>query len=132
MAEYLNSTSISKGSRVTGWILSILPVLIFIMSASFKFNQPGPDFAEGVTKMGWTPEVMFKLGFVELACAIIYIIPQTSYLGAILLTAYMGGAVATHLRVEEPFYLQILIGVFIWGGLWLRDTRLRELIPFRS
>ena len=132
MSEYLNSSSISKGAKIGGWIMSVLPVLVLLMSASFKFIQPGPDFAEGLAKMGWTPEVMFKLGFVELACALIYIIPQTSILGAILLTAYMGGAVATHVRVGDPFYTQVLVGVFVWGGLWLRDTRIRALIPFRS
>jgi hypothetical protein len=76
------------------------------------------------------------LGAILLACAILYAIPRTSVLGAILLTAYMGGAVATHVRVGSPIFTHILfgvyLGVFLWGGLYLRDRRVRELIPLRS
>lgn len=79
--------------------------------------------------MGWSPGVMFKLGFVEIACAILYLIPRTPVIGAILLTAYLGDAVATHVRVGEPFWMPILVGVFVWLGLWLRDLRLKKLLP---
>jgi DoxX-like protein len=72
------------------------------------------------------------LGIVELACTVIYIIPRTSVLGAILLTGYLGGAVATHLRIGEPYFMPIIFGVLVWGGLFLRDERLRALIPLRS
>ena len=132
MSDYLNAASVSKGARITGWIMSILPVLLFLFSASFKFIQPGPDFAKGVVEMGFTPEQMFKLGFVELGCTLLYLIPRTSVLGAILLTAYMGGAVVTHFRVDQMFIIQILVGVLIWGGLYMRDLRIRALIPFKS
>ena len=131
MSEYLNSSSISKGARITGWVMSILPVLLLLLSATFKFLQP-TGFAEGLEHMGWSADVMFKLGVVEVSCAILYLIPRTSILGAILLTAYMGGAVATHLRVGDAFIIQVLVGMLIWGGLWMRDTRIRALIPFKS
>ena len=68
----------------------------------------------------------------ELSCTIIYLIPRTSVIGAILLTGYLGGAIQTHLRVGDAFVAQFIFGVVIWGGLYLRDTRLRALIPFRK
>ena len=69
---------------------------------------------------------------VELACAIIYAIPRTAVLGAILMTGYLGGATATHLRVGEPFYLPIVVGIVVWIGLYLRDERLHALVPLRD
>ena len=72
------------------------------------------------------------LGVLELACTALYVIPRTSVLGAILLTGYLGGATVTHLRIGEPFWGPPLVGVFLWGGLYLRDPRLRALIPFKS
>ena len=75
---------------------------------------------------------MFGLGILEFAVAAIYLIPRTAVLGAILIAAYMGGAVAAHVRVGDPFVVQIGIGVLAWLGLWMRDTRLRSLIPIRS
>ena len=121
--------TVSKGARIAGWVLSILPVLVLLMSASFKFLQPGEDFKKGIEQLGWSGPLMFKLGFVEVACAIIYLIPRTAVLGAILVTAYMGGAIATHVRVGDPFYTQILVAVFVWAGLYFRDMRIRRLLP---
>lgn len=132
MSKYLNSAPVSKGARIGGWIVSVLPVLLLLMSATFKFIQPEPGFADGLAHMGWTPESVFKLGFVEIGCTVLYLIPRTSYLGAILLTAYMGGAVATHVRVGDVFVTQILVGVFIWLGLYMRDPRIRALIPIKT
>jgi hypothetical protein len=103
-----------------------------LMSATFKFIQPGKEFADGLEHMGWKADVMFILGFVEVACAIIYLVPKTSILGAILLTGYLGGAIATHVRVGDQFIAPALLGIFIWLGLWLRDPRLKALIPLRS
>jgi hypothetical protein len=81
------------------------------------------------------PDVMFGLGLVLLACIVLYVIPKTSVLGAILLTGYLGGAVASHVRVGEglfPVFFPVMVGVLIWLGLYLRDVRLRLLIPLRS
>ena len=126
-----SDTPVSKTMLWISYVVSALPVLLLIMSASFKFIQPA-GFAEGVTQMGWDSGKMFYLGVVEISCVVIYLIPRTAILGAILLAAYMGGAVATHVRVGDPFWTQVLVGAFVWGGLWLRDPRVRALIPFRS
>ncbi|MBX7255245.1 MAG: DoxX family protein [Candidatus Hydrogenedentes bacterium] len=114
-----------------GRIMSTLPVLMLLMSATMKFMQP-PDAAKGFEHLGWPITLATKLGIVELACTALYVIPQTSVLGAILLTGYLGGATATHVRVEEAFHMPILLGVLIWGGLFLRDPRIRALIPLRK
>jgi hypothetical protein len=90
---------------------------------------------EATTKIGYPTEIIRPLGLICLACTILYAIPRTSILGAILLTAYLGGAVASKVRIEDPLFSSILFGVYfgilVWGGLYLRDGRLRELIPLR-
>ena len=114
--------------------MSAIPILMLLMSAVMKFVKP-PPVAEGFSHLGWSMNLALGLGIVELACTIIYIIPQTAVLGAILLTGYLGGAVATHVRVEEglfPITFPIIFGALLWGGLVLRDARLRSLIPWRS
>lgn len=132
MSEYLNRAPVSKGVKIVSWVISILPVLLMLMSATFKFIQPGQEFADGLAHMGWSSDVMSKIGVVEIACVVIYLIPRTSILGAILTTAYLGGAVATHVRVGDPFYTPIIVAVLVWLGLWLRDPRVKALIPMRS
>lgn len=114
-----------------GWVLTILPCLLLLMSATMKFIQP-TGFDEGLQHMGWTADKMTVIGVVEIVCVVLYLIPKTSVLGAILLAAYLGGAVATHVRVGDPFFIPILAGVFVWLGLWMRDGRLRELTPLRD
>lgn len=121
----------SKTMLWAGYVISILPVLVLVMSASMKIIRP-PGFADGLAHLGWTEGQMLGLAIVEVLCTVLYLIPRTSVIGAILLTAYMGGAVATHFRVDDPFYIQVLLGVFVWMGLFLRDGRIRALIPFRS
>ncbi|MCL4691024.1 MAG: DoxX family protein [Candidatus Hydrogenedentes bacterium] len=122
---------VSKAARWTGYIMSALPVLMLLMSATMKFLKP-PDVLEGFEHLGYPVSLAIPLGIVELGCTILYVIPQTSVLGAILLTGYLGGATATHVRVEEAFFMPIVLGVFIWGGLFLRDPRIRALIPLRK
>lgn len=125
-----NSNSVSKGARIAGWIISILPVLLLLFSATFKFLQPGDEFKKGLEQMGWTADTMFKLGFVEIGCAVLYLIPRTAVIGAILLTGYLGGAVATHVRIGDPsFVTAVILGILIWLGLWLRDPRLKAVLP---
>ena len=126
-----NSNSVSKGARIAGWIISILPVLLLLFSATFKFLQPGEEFKKGLEQMGWTADTMFKLGFVEIGCAVLYLIQRTAEIVAILLTGYLGGAVATHVRVGDPsFVTAVILGILIWLGLWLRDPRLKAVLPF--
>jgi hypothetical protein len=87
---------------------------------------------ETTKQLGYAESVILPLGLVLLACTIVDLIPRTSALGAILLAGYLGGAVATHLRVGEPFFVQALVGVLFWGGLYLRDARWRALLPLRT
>lgn len=122
---------VSKKVLWTGYVLSVLPLLMLLMSATMKFLKP-PDVVEGFKHLGFPESLALGLGILELACTILYVIPRTAVLGAILLTGYLGGAIVTHLRVGEQFVMPIILGVLIWGGLYLRDPRLRVLIPLRQ
>jgi DoxX-like family len=114
-----------------GRIVTALPVLLFVFTGMFGLRKP--DIArEGFAHYGYPAGALVRITIVELACAIVYAIPRTSVLGAILLTGYLGGATATHVRVGEPFFLPIVVGVVVWLGIFLRDGRLRVLIPLRS
>lgn len=126
-----HAPSVSKKARVIGHIMSALPALMFLFSASMKFIQH-PAFMEGMVHLGIPVAHGVGLGILELTCTAIYLIPRTSVLGAILLTGYLGGATAIHVRVGDPFFATVILGVLIWGGLFLRDPRLRALIPFRK
>ena len=114
----------------TGWILTVLPALMLLMSAVMKFAKPAP-VVEGFAHLGLPENLAFGLGALELVCTIIYLIPRTAVLGAILLTGYLGGAICTTLRVGDAFIPAVILGVAIWGGLFLREPRLRALIPLR-
>lgn len=125
---------VSKTSIWAGRILSALPVLNLLFASSLKLMNH-PTAVDGFAKLGFPEGIALKLGILELACTVIYVIPQTSVLGAILLTGYLGGAVVTHVRVGDPFsniIAPVFLGALVWGGLFLRDKRLRTLIPFRS
>jgi len=114
----------------TGWVITILPCLLLIMSGIFKLVKPGFK-PEGGPDLQWEESLVFSLGFVELACVAIYLFPRTAVLGAILLTGYLGGAVATHVRIHDPFFIPLIVGMVVWAGLYLRDARLRALLPWR-
>jgi hypothetical protein len=120
----------SKWMLWTGWGISILPALMLLMSGVLKLVMPGFK-PEGAPDMGWDESLVFRLGFVEIACTAIYLFPRTAVLGAILLTGYLGGAVATHVRIHDHFFFPIIVGMVVWGGLYLRDARLRALVPLR-
>lgn len=114
----------------TGRIISGLMCLAFLMSSSMKLLGR-PEVAEGMAHLGLPENLIFPLGVLELLCAVVYAIPLTGVLGAVLLTGYLGGAILTHLRVGEPVYTHIVLGVLIWAGIWLRDGRLRSILPLR-
>jgi len=124
-------TPISKKMLWAGYIMSALPVLLLLTSAVAKLAKPAP-VVEGFAHFGFPESIILKLGILELACTILYVIPRTSVLGAILLTGYLGGAIVTTARVGESFIIALVAGVLVWGGLFLRDQRVRELIPLRS
>ena len=125
----------SKKMLWTGRIMSILVVLFLTFDAIVKLMRLPPD-VEATARLGYPVSIVFPLGIVLLACVVLYAIPRTSFLGAILLTAYLGGAVATNVRVSNPLFGYILFPVYValllWGGLYLRDERLRALMPLRS
>src|SRR6187397_1579361 len=115
-----------------GRVLSALPVLMLTFSAVMKFSR-SPQVMEGfVGKFGYPEGTLLPIGVVELICALLYAVPRTSVLGAILLTGYMGGATATHVRVSDPWFMAVLLGVVAWAGLYLREPRLRALLPLRT
>jgi hypothetical protein len=122
--------SVSKKMFWAGWILTTLMVLMFLFSAVMKFIMP-PDVVEGFAHLELPESFALGLGILELACAVIYLVPRTAVLGAILLTGYLGGAILTHLRVGDPFVSPIVVGVLVWGGIFLREPRLWALIPWR-
>ena len=128
---------VSKGKLWTGRIMSGLAVLFLAFDAVLKFVSPAPaPVAEAFVKVGWPLTLAPLLGVILLLSTALYAIPKTSVLGAILLTAYLGGAVSTHLRVGDPLFSHVLfptyLGVLLWAGLFFRDDRLRALIPLRS
>ena len=125
------SNPTAKKMLWVGYVVSAVPVLMLLMSAIMKFAKP-PAVVEGFTHLGWPENLALPLGVVELVCVIIYVIPQTAVLGAILLTGYLGGAIATHVRIGEGFIGPAIFGVLVWLGLYLRDPRLRALVPLRS
>ena len=128
------SAPLSKGRLWTGRIMSALPALFLFIDGVGKLVKPAP-VVEGTVQLGYPESVLLGLGIVLLTCIVLYVIPRTAILGAILLTGYLGGAVATHVRVGSPLLSHILfpvyVAVLIWGGLYLRDERLRALIPVR-
>lgn len=122
--------AVGRGMWWTGTVLSLLPVLLLLFSASGKFLKPD-GMEENIGLLGWRMDQMTLLGIVELACVILYLIPQTAVLGAVLLTAYLGGATATHARIGDPIVIPIVVGVLVWVGLYLREPRLWPLAPIR-
>jgi hypothetical protein len=121
-----------KGMLWTGRVISAIPVLMMAgMGLVMLFAAPD-KVAEGMTKYGYPAGVARPLLIVMIASAVIYAIPQTAVLGAILLTGYLGGAVATHVHAGEAFVFPLVFGVLVWLGLVLRDARVRRLIPFRT
>ncbi len=121
----------SKAALWGGRVASALPALAMAMSGAMKVSHGAP-VVEGFAKFGYPAGALTPIGIVELACVVLYLIPRTAVLGAILIAAYLGGAVATHVRAGEPFILPVLLGVLAWVGLWLRDPRVRALAPLRS
>ena len=120
----------SKALLWTGRVISTLPVLLMCMGIVISVVNPA-QVVDGLKKYGYPPEAVRPIVIAEAACVLLYVIPPTSILGAILLTAYLGGATATHVRIGEPFIIPVLVGILVWLGLLLREPRLRALLPIR-
>ncbi len=131
MVSATQSAPVSKKLFWAGCVASAPPVVMLIMSGVMKLMKAEPVM-ESFPKLGWNPSIAVPLGLVELGCTFFTVIPQTSVLGPILLTGYFGGAVATHVRIDEPFYTPVILGVLVWLGLYLRYAKLRALFPLRG
>ena len=129
----MNWAPIKNRRPWAGYIVSAVPALFLLLDAIGKLAQP-EAVVQGTVGLGYNESVIVPLGITLLICTILYVIPQTAVLGAILLTGYLGGTVATHVRVGNPLFSHVLfgayLGVLLWFGLYLRDTRLRSLLPF--
>ena len=132
MSDVGSARTTSKGMLWAGRVISAVPVLFMgVLGVVMFFAAPG-KVSEGMSKYGYPAGAAKPVLIAEVTCALLYAIPQTTVLGAILLTGYLGGAVATHVRVGEPFYFPVAMGVVVWVGLLWRDGRVRELVPGRK
>ena len=128
----------AKGQAIAGHVLSGLVILFLLFDAGLKLVSPETAIKYSPPGLGWPLDVptMTMLGTLLLIPTLLYIWPRTAILGAILITGYLGGAIGTHVRIGSPLFSHSLFGVYLgvmlWGGLWLRDPRLRALIPLRA
>lgn len=118
-----------------GFILTAIPVLFLVFDVVIKLVVIEP-VVESFTRLGYPASIARGIGILEAACLALYLIPRTSVLGAVLLTGFLGGAIATHVRVGDPFlthsFFPLYVGLLIWAGLYLREERLRALLPERT
>ena len=125
----------SKQARWTGRVISGLAVAFLIFDSAGKLFEFQP-FIDGTKQLGYSPDIVFSLGVTLLSCVVAYLVPHTSVLGAVLLTGYLGGAVATHVRVGNPLFSHVLfptyVAALLWGGLILRDARVGALLLRRT
>lgn len=121
----------NKVMTIIGWIFTALIGCALLASAALKLAQP--EFVtEGFAKSGFPDGTLVPIGIAELISALLFLFPKTRVLGAILVTGYMGGAIATHVHAGESIVVQVLFGVFAWLGLFLRDARIRAILPLWS
>jgi hypothetical protein len=127
--------AVSRRSLWIGRVLSGLAVAFLTFDSVGKLLEVQPVI-DGTKQLGYSPDIAFSLGVTLLSCVLVYLIPRTSMLGAVLLTGYLGGAVATHVRVGNPLFTHVLfptyVAALLWGGLMLRDARLRAFLPWRD
>ena len=123
--------TVPRWVNYAGWVCTILITVVFLGSGGMKLKG-GPQAEAMMTHLGIDPALLAPLGAFEVACVLLYLAPATSVLGAILFTGYLGGAILAHLRVHEQFIPQMVFGVLLWLGVFFRDYRLRQLIPFRK
>lgn len=121
----------NKLMTIAGWTLTVLVALMMTASAAGKLMNAQMVVEQMSGKFGYPDTVLVTIGAVELVCAVLFLIPRTAVLGAVLLTGYLGGAIATHVRVSDNFLSPAIGGVLVWLALFLRDSRVRELLPLR-
>jgi hypothetical protein len=131
MSQVTHDTAVSSKGLWAGRIISALAALLLLFSGAMKLLKV-PAVIVGMAHYGYPEHLILCIGMIEIGCTIIYLIPRTAILGAVLMTAYLGGATATNVRVGDPsFIAPVLDGLFVWAGLYLRDERLSALIPWR-
>jgi hypothetical protein len=136
MSTIAETAPVSRPALVLGRVLSGLVILFMLFDGAIKL-VPWPIVTETMDRIGYgsSESLARSLGVISIVCTVLYAIPPTSFVGAILLTGYLGGAMASHLRIGSPLFTHTLfgfyLGLMVWGGLWLRDRSLRGLIPFR-
>ena len=126
--------SISNTQLWASRVLSGLPAVFLLLDAGMKLFKP-PFVVQGTLQLGYPESAIVGIGIALLVSTVLYLIPRTAVLGAVLLTGYLGGAVATHVRVGAPVFnvvFPVIFSALLWGGLWLRDPRVRELLPLRE
>ena len=127
--------SSAKKRSTAGYVLTGLVAAFLTFDTVMKLLQIAPA-VQGTTELGYPAGTVVVIGAIELVCLVLYLIPPTSVLGALLLTGYLGGAIATHVRVGSPLpthtLFPIYVALMVWGGLYLRESRLRELLPLRT
>ena len=128
----MNETRLETWMVWAGRLLSLVPVSILLMSARWKLTHD-PWYAGEWGRIGYAPGAINGIGVVQLACVLLYVIPQTAVLGTVLLTGYLGGAIASYVRIGEPYPVLVPLSTCLlaWAGIYLRDRRLRALLPFR-
>jgi len=131
MESATQSAPVSKGVRRAGIIISALVSILFLMGPAFIFLNPAAA-AKGTEHMGYPPSANLLIPILEIICAVLYMIPQTSVLGAVLLTGYLGGATASHIRIGEAPIPPLVVAAFVWLGIYLREPRLRAVLPLRK
>jgi DoxX-like family len=131
MSQVTYDTAVSSKRLWAGRIISALAALLLLFSGAMKLLKAQAVIV-GMTHYGYPEHLILYIGILEVACTIVYLIPRTAILGAVLMTAYLGGATATNVRVGDPSFIgPVMAGVFVWAGLYLRDARLAALIPVR-
>lgn len=123
------STAVSKTSLRAGWIISILCILFFLLDALMKVFLAVPS-VEASAQLGWPANLVPLPGYLLLVCTILYAVPRTAVLGAVLLTGYLGGATAIMVRAQMPFWFPPAIGALAWVGVYLRSARLKQFIKY--
>jgi hypothetical protein len=134
-AEAPQSDAAQRSKKWMPWagrVVSAIPIAMMLLSAAVKLSHQAGMAEMFTKKLGYPEGTLSGIGILELLCVVLYAIPRTAVLGAVLLAGYLGGAVASHVRIGEPFAMPLALGVLAWLGLFLRDGRVRALLPLRN
>lgn len=132
MQSGVQAVTASRKTAWAGYVLSALPVLALLFSGTMKLLKP-PSVVQGFVESGYPASLIVVIGILEVGSTLVYLVPRTAVLGAILMTGFLGGAIASNVRISNPlFSIPLALGILVWAGLYLREQRLRALLPLRS